>query len=103
MFVSGAHVQGLAVEHLHKVLEAGHVDLVLDRGRHRHQDLHKEAGHGVLDVLVLGLQKVGAALLHELEAHLELLDGHHLHAEELHAHEEGDDGLDGLGGGLFAP
>ena len=41
--------------------------------------------------------------LHELKGDLKLLDGHHLDPEELHAHEQGDDGLDGLRGRLLAP
>ena len=102
VLVPCAHVQGLAVQHLNQVLEAGHVHLVLDRGCHRDQDLDKQSGHRVLYVLVAHLEEVGRALLHKLKAVLKLLDGHHLHAEELHSHQQGDDGLSGLGRGFFA-
>ena len=103
VLVPRAHIQGLAVQHLHKVLEAGHIDLVLNGGRHRHQDLDKESRHGVLNVFVLHLEEVGSTLLHELKGNLKLFDRNHLHPEELHPHEERYDGLNGLGCGLFAP
>ena len=37
--------------------------LMLDTGCHRDEYLHEEAGHGVLDVLLLHLKEVGPALL----------------------------------------
>lgn len=47
----------------------------------------------MFNILILHFQKVLRTLLHELEGGLELLDGHHLHPEELHAHQQTDDAL----------
>ncbi len=51
----------------------------------------EEASQRVLDILVLDVNKVLGALVQKLERGLEVLDGHHLDAEVLHAHEKLDD------------
>ena len=47
----------------------------------------------MLYIFVLDLQKELCALLHELEGVFKVFERHHLHAEELHAHEKRYDGL----------
>lgn len=51
----------------------------------------------MLDILVLHLEEVLSALLHELEGRFELLDGNHLDAEEFHAHQQADYALGRVG------
>ena len=73
--------------------------LISHRGN-GHEDLYEQPGDGVLDVFVLDLHEVGGALPQELEAVLKVLEGHHLHPEELHPHEQGDHALSVVRGGL---
>ena len=47
----------------------------------------------MFDVFVLDLQEELRAFLHELEGVFKVFERHHLHAEELHAHEKRYDGL----------
>jgi len=79
------------VKDVHKDLQARNVHFVLDYTCDRHYYLDEQAGQCVLDVLVFNVDEVLGALVEEVEAGLEVLDGNHLDAEVLHAHEELDD------------
>ena len=77
------------------MLEGRNVDFGLDVGGYGEENFDEETGEGVLDVLLLHLEKVVAQFVEEGNGILEVLDGMHLDAEELDAHEEGDDVLHG--------
>lgn len=77
--------------------------LIKTYSRNRNQNLHKKPGQRMFNILILDFQKILCALLHKLEGGLKLFDGHHLHSEELHTHEQADDTLRNMWPRLLRP
>jgi hypothetical protein len=53
VFVLGAHVQSLTVQHLNKVFQAWNIHFILDGGSYWDEDFNEKSSHCMLDVLLL--------------------------------------------------